>query len=279
MPLIKDVYQELLSSIENTSVEKSSFDILFQNFLNFENQVEVELHAFDEMPDYKLLKKQLNRLLIGEPVQYIINKGYFYGNEFYVDNRVLIPRMETEELIDLCLHHTKGLESPVVYDICTGSGCLGITFKMKNENALVYLSDISKDALSVAKKNAGKFNVNVKLIESDLLNNFKNTKKADIILCNPPYISKHEVIDDIVWNNEPHLALIPPSGDGIEMYKKLFKTLPKHLNDMAYIFFEIGCEQKQELTELIKKYLPNSYYCFHIDMMGKTRILEIRYSK
>ena len=103
--------------------------------------------------------------------------------------------------------------------------------------------------------------------------------KFDVLLCNPPYISKHEVIDDIVWNNEPHLALIPPSGDGIEMYKKLFKTLPKHLNDMAYIFFEIGCEQKQELTELIKKYLPNSYYCFHIDMMGKTRILEIRYSK
>ena len=279
MTKIKDVYQEYLKRIENTSIEKSSFDILFENFLGFKNHVEVELHAFDEIEDYTLLNEQFNRLLSGEPVQYIIKKGHFYGNDFYVDNRVLIPRNETEELIDLVIRTTSNLSNPVVYDICTGSGCLGITYKLHKEDALVYLSDMSKDALDVANKNANDLHADVKFIESDLLNNFKNTKKANVIICNPPYISYGENIDDIVWNNEPHLALIPPSGDGLEMYRKLFKTLSKHVQDMAYLFFEIGSTQKQGLTKLIKEYLPNSKYCFHIDINGKDRILEIRYSK
>ena len=84
MTKIKDVYQEYIKRIENTSIEKSSFDILFENFLGFKNHVEVELHAFDEIEDYTLLNEQFNRLLSGEPVQYIIKKGHFYGNDFYV---------------------------------------------------------------------------------------------------------------------------------------------------------------------------------------------------
>ena len=114
MTKIKDVYQEYLKRIENTSIEKSSFDILFENFLGFKNHVEVELHAFDEIEDYTLLNEQFNRLLSGEPVQYIIKKGHFYGNDFYVDNRVLIPRNETEELIDLVIRTTSNLSNPVV---------------------------------------------------------------------------------------------------------------------------------------------------------------------
>ena len=255
MPLIKDVYQELLSSIENTSVEKSSFDILFQNFLNFENQVEVELHAFDEMPDYKLLKKQLNRLLIGEPVQYIINKGYFYGNEFYVDNRVLIPRMETEELIDLCLHHTKGLESPVVYDICTGSGCLGITFKMKNENALVYLSDISKDALSVAKKNAEKYHVqNISFRKSDLFSAIDESEKFNVVAANLPYVTfaEYEKLDRQVRDWEPELALTA-DDDGLLLINRLCDNLERLLTPDGFAVLEMSPHQTAKVKERLEK--------------------------
>ena len=159
----------------------------------------------------------VKRLENGEPVQYIVGNVDFYGYTLDIDKRVLIPRRETEELVEEVIKRSNLFANPTIIDIGTGSGAIAIS--LSNElKTHVYASDISSDALDVAKINISKTNGNVTLFKGDMLKPYiDNNIKVDIIVSNPPYIKEDEKIEDIVKNNEPHIALYA-NNNGLEFY-------------------------------------------------------------
>ena len=218
-------------------------------------------------------KENIDRLNNGEPVQYIVGNVSFYGNIIDVDKRVLIPRFETEELVENTVKYIKKYNYKSIVDIGTGSGCIAITLKKFFPEILVDAVDISKDALEVAKKNADKNNVNINFYEGNLLEPL--SKKYDVIISNPPYIAYDEEIMDIVKNNEPHIALYA-SNNGLYYYEEILKNVYKYINNNGLIAFEIGYNQGEEIKKLASKYLNK--YAFEIkkDMTGKDRMVFIR---
>ena len=195
------------------------------------------------------------------------------GNTIKVNKDVLIPRYETEELVEKTIKKIKNKFNKKidVLDLCTGSGCIAITIK-KEINSNVTATDISSDALEVAKKNVNLNNVDIKLINSDLFNNIDG--KFDCIISNPPYISYDEEIDEIVKNNEPNIALYAPNN-GLYFYEEILKNIKKYLNNEFIIAFEIGYKQGEFLVELANKYLNNVTISVEKDLQGRDRFLFI----
>ena len=197
---------------------------------------------------YKLLEE-------GLPVQYIVGEVDFYGNIFKVNKNVLIPRFETEQLIELTMEYISDKFDDVVdiLDIGTGSGCIAITLK-KNINCNVDAVDVSTDALKVAEYNKKLNNVDINLFKSDMLSSV--SKKYDVIISNPPYIGREEDIEGIVEKNEPHIALYA-DNDGLYYYEEILKNCKKNLKDTFIIAFEIGKSQGKLVKNLALKYLDN----------------------
>lgn len=185
--------------------------------------------------------------------QYIVGNVDFYGNIINVDSRVLIPRFETELLVEKTIHYVENLfnRKVSILDIGTGSGCIAITLK-KEIDCDVVASDISLDAIDVAKRNAINNKVDILFVNSDIFSNIED--KFDVIISNPPYISYDEEIDDMVKNNEPSLALYA-SNDGVYFYDKILSECAKYLNDRFLIAFEIGYTQGDRIIKLAYKYL------------------------
>ena len=219
------------------------------------------------------LDNAIKRLEQGEPIQYIIGNVNFYGNTIDVNNNVLIPRFETEELVEKTILKIKNKFDKKIHilDLCTGSGCIAITLK-KELSADVTASDISNKALDLAKNNALKNDVNITFIESDIFENINN--KFDVIISNPPYISYDEEIDDLVYNNEPHLALFA-LNDGLYFYEEILKNATNYLNDNFIIAFEIGYTQGDKITSLVYQYLKNVNVTVEKDLQGRDRFLFI----
>ena len=195
----------------------------------------------------------IKELAKGRPIQYIIGEVNFYGYDFKVNENVLIPRFETELLVDKTIKKiTKYFNQEVdILDLGTGSGCIAITLK-KETNSNVDALDISKEALEVAKENAKLNNVDINFINEDMT---KYTKKRyDVIISNPPYIAYDEEIMDIVKNNEPHKALYA-DNHGLYYYEAIIKNIPKITKDKYLICFEIGNTQGKEIIEIANKYL------------------------
>ena len=208
------------------------------------------------------------------PVQYIIGYVDFYGLKINVNEFTLIPRYETEYLIELTLKEIKkmNLANPKILDLCTGSGAIGLTLKSLLPSSEVTLSDISKDALMVANKNKNELNLDVNIIESDLFKNIPG--KFDVIISNPPYVMTNEILPkDVLY--EPHLALY--SGPkGIDHIEEIFKNIKSHLNNKYLIALEINEKSETDITNLIKTYFEkNINYKFMKDLAGKTRYLFI----
>ena len=208
------------------------------------------------------------------PVQYIIGYVDFYGLKINVNEFTLIPRYETEYLIELTLKEIKKLnpDNPKILDLCTGSGAIGLTLKSLLPSSEVTLSDISKDALMVANKNKNELNLDVNIIESDLFKNIQG--KFDVIISNPPYVMTNETLPkDVLY--EPHLALY--SGPkGIDHIEEIFKNIKSHLNNKYLIALEINEKSEPDITNLIKTYFEkNINYKFMKDLAGKTRYLFI----
>jgi release factor glutamine methyltransferase len=233
------------------------------------------------MKDIEYLKKYLEdskleegirRLNNGEPVQYIVGNVDFYGNTFIVNKNVLIPRFETEELVEKTIKYVKEYfdKKIDIVDLGTGSGCIAITLK-KEINSNVDAVEISDTALEIAKLNAKNNNVDIKFIEGDMLNSL--TKKYDLIISNPPYISYDEEIMDIVKNNEPHIALYA-EDKGLYYYKEIIKNANKYLKDNGLLAFEIGYLQGNDLVEYAKLYFDNVK--IEKDLSGKDRFLFIK---
>ena len=187
-----------------------------------------------------------------EPLEYILEEIDFYGCKFLINSDVLIPRQETEILVEMIAKklEKENLEDKILFDICTGSGCIGIALKKRFPKLKVYLSDISKKALDIAKKNAKKNGVNVFFKEGDLFLPFTNLK-ADFIVCNPPYVSEEDLktLDKDVFGFEPEIA-ISAKDKGLEFYKRIFNEIFDYVNKGAKVFFEIGQNQGKDLLNI-----------------------------
>lgn len=219
------------------------------------------------------LEENINRLKSGEPVQYIVGNVDFYGYNFKVNKNVLIPRFETETLIYKTVNYVKEIFDKKIdaIDLGTGSGCIAITLKKLidcNMDAL----DISKSALEVAKLNAKNNDVEINFINDNMVNPLN--KKYDLIISNPPYISRDEEIMDIVKNNEPELALYA-DDDGMYYYKEIIKNAKNYLNEKFIIAFEIGYMQGKSLKEFASNYFSDSIIKIEKDLSDKDRYLFI----
>ena len=215
--------------------------------------------------EIKYLKKYLKNkdmdtaileLKRGIPVQYIVGDVDFYKYNFIVNQNVLIPRFETEELVDNTIRYIKANFSGEVkiIDVGCGSGAIGITLAKELENAKVTCLDISDAALDVTRENAKRLNVSINVLKGDMLDYVND--KYDVVISNPPYIATDEEIEDIVKNNEPHLALY--SGkDGMDSYR------------------QIGCTQKEAVTAIIKKSLPDAVVTCTKDLSGRDRMIFV----
>ncbi len=217
------------------------------------------------------LEEAKKKLAAGLPVQYIVGNVDFYGIILKVNEDVLIPRFETEELVSKVIQYSSHFKNPSIVDIGTGSGAIAITLKKKLTSS-VTATDISKKALNVAKENALENNVSINFKEGNLLEPL--TEKYDIVVSNPPYIAYDEEIMDVVKNNEPHLALYAPNN-GIYYYEEILKNIKKYLNDKYLIAFEIGESQGKKIQELSKKYLDNEAI-IEKDLSGRDRFAFIK---
>ena len=230
--------------------EKTGFDRFQQR--RFAHQ---ELLISDE----EELKEIIEELKTGKPYQQILGHTEFYGKKFFVDENVLIPRPETEELVELAKIEIQNLKSKIqnlkLLDIGTGSGIIPITLKKHFKNAEISAMDISEKALEIAKKNADFHKKEINFIQADFLNT-ELTEKYDIIISNPPYIGIEEniEIEDSVKGFEPNIALFSPTSDALIFYRKIAKDAEQFLNENGMIFLEINQKLGKETLELFSNY-------------------------
>lgn len=219
--------------------------------------------------DFDILKNALERRIKGEPCAYITGETEFMSLPFKVNKNVLIPRQDTENLIEFLMEKIgKGAK---ILDLCTGSGCIGISLKKYIENSIVTMVDISEGAISVAKENALLNNVEVNIIKDDVLNPSYNYEKYDLIVSNPPYIEEDvvETLEKTVKDFEPRLAL-DGGKDGLVFYRKIARDFKKHLN--GRLAFEIGFNQGETVKEILEE---NGYENIEVikDYNGNNRIV------
>lgn len=230
-------------------------------------------------PDWDILtskysKEKLNHLLsTGVSPQYLIGNVEFLNTTITIDKRVLIPRFETEYLVDKTIKYASNIFNKTIniIDLGTGSGCIAIALK-KNLDANITALDISSDALEVAKQNAILNNTDITFVNQSMTEPLKNN--YDIIISNPPYIPYDGYVQEIVKNNEPPLALYA-SDNGLYFYKYILNNHLKNLNKPGLIAFEIGDNQRQFLEPLVDKL--NLKYSFEKDLQGLDRYLFIFY--
>ncbi len=249
--------------------------ILLAELIN-KNPLELLLNLNEIVPKdkEKLYKEEILALKSGKPLQYVMGYVNFYGNKFYINEDVLIPRFETEELVDNTIKYiNEFFTEPVdIIDLGCGSGVIGLTLENKVPTKTVDLIDISKKALKVTYKNCEKHHSKANIIKSDM---FKNvTKKYDVIISNPPYIKENEKIEEIVKNNEPHLALYA-GKNGLDCYRKILENINNHMKAKCLIAFEIGMTQAQDIIEIVKENLNNVQIEVKKDLSGKDRMLFI----
>lgn len=243
-------YLEIKKEYLNKNLDLSDIDFAFCNLFN---KKRYELNSL-VLKDDEILKieKILKRLENKEPLSNIFKSSNFYGRDFFVNNWVLTPRFETEELVYHALRIIKEENLNSVLDLCCGSGCIGITLKLENKDLNVSLSDISEFALSIARNNSRKLDSRVTFIKSDLLENIKDD--FDLIISNPPYIKKEDkqILDIQVLDYDPHISLFG-GDDGLDYYREI-KKQTKNFKKLKYMLFEFGINQKEALEEIFKEF-------------------------
>ena len=253
---IKELIGYGKNTLNKNEVQDSSIisRILAEYILNF-NRQEIIANLDKEVKEEQRVRYYLALIEIiqGMPIQYITNKQEFMKLDFYVDENVLIPQPDTEILVEKAIEEAKKIENVEILDMCTGSGCIGISIAKNIENAKVTLVDISENVIEIAKKNALRNKVESQLtfIQSNMFE--KVEKKFDIIVSNPPYI-KTDVIPklDKQVQNEPHIAL-DGGKDGLKFYKIIIEEAKKYLKENGKLILEIGYDQKEEVENLIKQ--------------------------
>ena len=267
-------------NLTDFSIRESDFflKILLKEYFNLE-------FAFINLnPDYKLKKSQINRILESldklknnYPIDYIINRKLFLENEFYVNEDVLIPRPETEELTNWILEDNQGIkEKKRVVDIATGSGCIAISLSFHNKYFETLGIDISKEAIEVCEINKKRISSSVTFMQHDIRKEKVFSEKFDIIVSNPPYLTKNE--NSTIGKNvkfEPQIALFAPSENPLLYYKKIINFSKINLNKHGVIYFEINPVYIREINKILAENNLNDVN-FRDDFMGKKRFLKIK---
>ncbi len=220
----------------------------------------------------------VNRLLNSEPVAHILGYSWFYGRKFKVNDDVLIPRVETEQLVMnalLEIEDTFDTFNLDLLDLASGSGAIGISLKLEEKDLNVSISDISSDALKVAKENSENLFADIAIYESDMLQKFiEEDKKFDVIVSNPPYILNNEELQASVYDFEPHIALFGGS-DGLDFYRIILEESKSVLKSPGILAFEIGYDQKEAITDEILKVYPNAKVKHYKDYANLDRMVFI----
>ena len=275
-------FQKFIKEAERKAIEadkeESAVILLMEHVSGLEtNELYMKMHeeVSEDLSDRFniIFDKYLNE---NKPMQYLIGSCCFYGYDFIVNEDVLIPRYETEELVENILYrydeHFAGKKVNVC-DLATGSGCIAISLALEEKNMDVIASDISEDALKVARMNNDKFEAGVKFIKGDMLEPFKGMK-FDIFVSNPPYIPEDEEVMSLVKDNEPNIALFG-GNDGMKFYRIILSGVKPLLKDKAMICFEHGFDKKEEMIALANEYFPTSRVEVLKDLEGKDRMTFI----
>lgn len=273
-----EVYKESIKKLTNPDADEISVRILLCHNNGIKSMSGFYIHKNENIKDFPLFLEQFERFLSGEPVQYILGETEFLGYDFYVDKRVLIPRQETEEVVTQAyLRALQEFGDKVinVADICCGSGVMGITLAKKLKVRYLFMSDLSEDAINVAKINAKRNDVIANFFVGNACDELvKAGAKVDLLVANPPYILNKNEVDESVLKYEPHLALF--SDAQLSVYKSIFEALPKIKNKELLCVFEIGHDLKEKLTKLLEKTVKNATFGFIKDINGKERILILK---
>lgn len=272
--LVKEI---LIDALKISDDEAYKQDIYYLAQKAFSLSLEELILKENEVVDDNIFNQYLKRYLDKEPLYYILGKAPFYKREFIVNNKVLIPRNETEELVYLTIKKIKEkkLTNPKIIDVGSGSGCISITLDKEIIDSLVTGVDISLEALEVAKANNKNLEANVNFYQSDCLKNVvKNKEKFNVLISNPPYIDKEQFVEESVLKYEPHLALFAEKK-GLAIYEKIFLDLDLVLEEHGFAIFEISPDLKEGLIELLRLILPNYRYEFIFDINYFLRFLYI----
>ena len=268
--LFSDFEEELIGQGE----EAESLSFVYRSlknlsFTDFVFALQQEVTKEEEV----FVKGIFQQLAAHKPAQYIIGQTDFYGMQLKVDERVLIPRPETEELVELILAENSE-ESLKVLDIGTGSGAIALALAKNRPACSVTAADISQDALDLASENAKNQNLQIFLKKSDCFTEI--SEKYDIIVSNPPYISREDEseVDLNVLHSEPHLALFADE-DGLAIYRRIAEYAKDYLKDGGKIYLEIGYKQGQSVPELFRKHLPEKRVRTLKDQFGQDRMVVV----
>lgn len=280
MAKIRDVYEQARKEL-NPNISAASLRLLMVETNNFKNYADLDHNLEKEQQNEDIFWKMFASLNKGVPVQYIVNNANFLGEDFHVDSRVLIPRPETEELVeqvyrDLLFNYRD--EPFTLVDLGTGSGVIAISIAKRFPNAKVYAVDIDYDALKVARFNARRHEVDVQFLIGDMLKPLiQQGVKVDYIISNPPYIGNLEEIEENVFKYEPLIAL--EAKEGTEFYEKIFADVNEVFDEQVKIYFEIGYDQRKKLTKFVEKLPFQTKFNFSRDLQGKDRYLFVSLKK
>jgi release factor glutamine methyltransferase len=253
---------------------ESFINLIFEHQLKM-SKLQLHLHRNDQIPEAKLseIKEIVDRLKKFEPIQYILGETTFYGLKFKVNPSVLIPRPETEELVDWILEDSPSNNASVL-DIGTGSGCISIAISKNRPDLKIDAWDISETALSTAKINARLNEVSINFSKSNILQwqQYHPLKKYDLIVSNPPYVTKAEknLMLKNVLEHEPHLALFVEDGDPLIFYREIAAFSLNYLNPGGCIYFEINERMGPEILQILKKQFSDGI--IRKDISGKDRM-------
>ena len=225
--------------------------------------------------EHERLEALLQRRVQGEPVQYLLHSACFMGLNFYVDSRVLIPRQDTETLVEAVIVALRPLEKPRMLDLCAGSGAIGLSVRTLVPGADVTLADCSRDALEVVRENARRLGVDVDIRHGDLFRAVWH-QKFDLIASNPPYIPTGDLpLLQREVQREPQLAL-DGGGDGLEFYRRIAADAPEHLNPGGSIYLEVGAGQADAVRALLTERMECAEAGVINDLNGIPRVVWAR---
>lgn len=261
------------SFLKKANRDENAGELLLRHFTNM-SRAQLFANVREDLPQdqWDVFEKAVHEHVKGTPVQYIIGFEEFYGRKFIVNEQVLIPRPETEELVYETLKRINKRELKVV-DIGTGSGAIAISLKLEQPSLAVYASDIAEESLKVARENAGLLGAEVEFVQGDLLQPFRG-QKFDVVISNPPYIpvSDIETMSVVVTEHEPHRALFA-GEDGLDFYRRFMMELPEVIAPHALVGFEIGAGQGEAVADLFKKAFVNVKVEVLNDINGKDRMV------
>lgn len=272
----KQAIKHQLSSLYDALEINSMINIIIEEVTGWD-ALHQNIHKNDalDQSQKEQLEYYVKQLLTGKPLQYIIEKAWFMGKVYFVNEAVLIPRPETEELVEWIIEYAQIINKPLsMIDIGTGSGCIPISLKLAIPNANLTAIDISKEALAIAQKNAASYHTDIEWIEQDILQTKQLKDQYDIIVSNPPYIPLREKVamQKQVADHEPEIALFVPDQFPLIFYSKIAHIGKSALKTNGQLFFEIHYDQGDAIIALLNEM---GYHAeLRQDIYGKDRMVR-----